>query len=130
MLDSLSELESRLGSEVHLTLVGDGPRLESVGSRVERDPFLSSKVRLFPWLDRAASLEIVADATVGVIPLKPKHSSRELGSPLKLFDYLSVGVPTVISRLDGCNSVDSRLVVHYEALNHCLLYTSPSPRDS
>lgn len=117
VLDSLEDLEATLEQDVRLVLIGDGPRLSAVAERVESSDFLSKRVTFAPWMDRLEALDILAGTTVGLIPLKPKHASKELGSPLKLFDYLAVGVPTVISRLDGCESVESRLVCHYDALD-------------
>lgn len=113
-IDSLPELEARLGRDVRFLMIGDGARLPEITERLEADPEAAARVSLLPWMERTAALELVSRSNVGIIPLRPKTGSIELGSPLKLFDYVAMGLPTVVPRLDGCSSVDSRLVHYYE----------------
>ena len=46
-------------------------------------------------LPRPRLAQVLATADVGVVPLRPKGSTDTCGSPLKMFDYLAAGLPTV-----------------------------------
>lgn len=100
--------------ETTAVLIGDGPRRADVISAIQRFD-LSSRVELLPWMARIEGLERVSTASVGLVPLVPKPGTTALGSPLKLFDYLAVGIPTVASDLDGCRPTESPLLHHYQA---------------
>jgi glycosyltransferase involved in cell wall biosynthesis len=55
----------------------------------------------FKWFDKKKDLhDFMSECTVGVIPWSDKIS-RRLGFPIKLLEYLSVGLPVVTTNIGG-----------------------------
>lgn len=62
---------------------------------------LSSRVIITGWVDKNKLSGYLNQTLLGVIPLQDSFFNRYLTSPLKLFDYLSHGIPIISSDLNS-----------------------------
>ena len=65
------------------------------------DNGLSSRVTVTGWVNKNRLTHYLNRTLLGVIPLEDSFFNRYLTSPLKLFDYLSHGIPIIASDLDS-----------------------------
>lgn len=96
-------LELRPG--VRLLLFGDGPTQSEVHA-LFADAIKRGQVSIGPRLAHAEAAARMRQATVGLVPLRPK-AGRSSGSPLKLYEYLSLGLNVVAARMDGIDESDA-----------------------
>lgn len=57
------------------------------------------QITITGWMDRKRMKEYLLQTAVGVLPLQNTFFNRNLTSPLKLFDYYSLGIPVIASEL-------------------------------
>lgn len=88
LLDALD----RLTGEVVLQVIGDVPE-SPLGARLRAHPRVVLQGRV-PWRQVAGHL---ADADLGVALLQPVRAYLEVEYVVKVFEYLSVGVPVLVS---------------------------------
>lgn len=99
LLDAYSQLKT---SDVKLILAGGRSPVEiDVIKTIMNQKKIRGEVIITGWMPYAALLDMLKEATVGVIPLKDTFYNRYLTAPSKLFDYLSFGVPIVASDLSS-----------------------------
>ncbi|MGB0713891.1 MAG: glycosyltransferase family 4 protein [Gammaproteobacteria bacterium] len=104
----------------HLSIVGSGSaeRMEELRT-LSRDLGIGDRVDLVgPIMPPSERFSIIADHDLCVLPLLPNNVGT---SPLKLFEYLTMGKPTVVADLPSLR----RLVTDGE---HVLLATAEDPR--
>lgn len=92
LLDALSGLLREMPDAAAL-LVGDGPERGALEERVRREG-LEERVRFAGWIGHDKLPEHVAAFDVAVMP-----DSNEYGSPMKIYEYMSMGKPVVAPRL-------------------------------
>lgn len=81
-----------------LVFLGSGPLRPDL-ERLARDLDLDGRVRFVDAVPPDDLLGITASATVGVVPYQPVSLNNRLALPNKVFEYLVVGVPVVVSDL-------------------------------
>lgn len=70
------------------------------------------------WLSPERLAEVMAAADIGLVPLTAKGAADEaIGSPLKLYTYLSGGLTVVAANVDGVREVVSEHVFKYTPLD-------------
>jgi D-inositol-3-phosphate glycosyltransferase len=89
-------------------------RLVMVGARSDADTDsiraraaslgVEDRVEVLPWQAPAALDAIKADLAVGLAPLAIT-SRNQIGSPLKVLEYLSAGIPVIGSDLTGIRAI-------------------------
>ena len=103
---ALALLAELSGFSVELWLVGaksdtDGKSVETLTSKYR----VAKSVRVFPWLNKSNTADLVAAAEVGIGPLALDRNRMAEAQPLKVRFYLALGLPVLInycdSRLDG-----------------------------
>lgn len=95
-LHALAELQDAWPN-ITLLVLGGGeyqPTLVDLTDRLG----LTARVIFRPWLSWQEGLETVSAATLGLVPVIA-DGYGELLLPTKLFDYVSLGIPAVCSRL-------------------------------
>ncbi|MGC9366454.1 MAG: glycosyltransferase [bacterium] len=66
---------------------------------------LSSRVTVTGWINKNRLSHYLNQTLLGVIPLEDSFFNRYLTSPLKLFDYLSHGIPVIASDLNSLRDI-------------------------
>lgn len=95
-VDSLSILAGTLGN-VRLLIYGDGPFRSALESRV-KELGLAERVVFAGWVPGSMRSEVLRRGDIGLILHKVCDLTRHT-IPNKLFDYMSVGLPVVSTRL-------------------------------
>ena len=93
LLEAFRELNHRLAG-MHLLVIGDGPMREWLQGFV-RGAKLDGHVSFTGWRPHDEVAALLAGANVAVAPYPPLEDFYF--SPLKLFEYLALGIPTVAS---------------------------------
>ena len=93
LLDALASLAAA-GAQFELVIVGDGPLLASIRTRVS-ELELGTRIRLTGGLPEAATLAEIARADILVLP------SLMEGLPVVLIEALALGRPVIASRVAG-----------------------------
>lgn len=90
---------------------------ERGGDRIRErsgDLLASGRLELHPWLSPTDLREVLLSADFALLPLGPKHPSSDvIGSPLKLYDYMRLGLPIISTAVDGIPSGLSDLGVRF-----------------
>lgn len=86
-----------LPPEVALVLMGDGELVPWIRDLAEGA--LAGRLYHVPAVPIGDVLTWIAGADIGVIAFEPVDRNNVLGTPNKLFEYLAVGVPVVVSDL-------------------------------
>lgn len=86
-----------------LVLLGDSPSADEI-KRQTHAMGLSDKVYFLGPVDNSDVPKYLAAADVGVIPL-PDVRCWQVSSPLKLFEYMSMELPVVVSDIEAHRSV-------------------------
>ncbi len=92
ILDALPRVLER-APETHVLLLGDGPERPALEA-LARAKGLSERVRMIGWVGHDALPAHVAAFDVAVMP-----NSNEYGSPMKIYEYMAMGVPVVGPKL-------------------------------
>lgn len=98
VVEALAKLPPSVDS-VHFMIAGDGPEQESLVRRA-RELGISGRIR---WIGRMTHEEIpdlLAAADMGCMLFRPVRSIA--GAPLKLNEYLTAGLPVLVSDVPGC----------------------------
>jgi glycosyltransferase involved in cell wall biosynthesis len=95
-LDKLVEAIPYLRGNPAVVFLGDGP-LQDRYRQLSRTAMYAEKLYVHDAVDRGVLADWVADADVGVIPFQPVDRNHLLATPNRLFEYLSTGVPSVVS---------------------------------
>ncbi|WP_087036152.1 glycosyltransferase [Thermococcus litoralis] len=91
-LEEVIKLASRYG--VQLYIIGEGPRLTHIRNIPE-----SYKTKFLGKLEHTKVLEMLASQEwIGIAPYNTKVSHVRYGFPLKVIEYLSCGLPVIISK--------------------------------
>ncbi len=84
--------------DVHLVFLGDGEYRRTLMAAV--DPAkVGERVHFLDAVPQRDLLPYTASASLGVVPYRADCLNTELCTPSKLFEYLGVGVPVVVSDL-------------------------------
>lgn len=103
-------------SDIHLVIIGDGKHKQRLIEMVEERK-LSPYVTFENWLPYHQLPDHIARADIGIIP---RYASpfAELCQPLKLFDYVALKTPVIITRFAAIEeSFDSRSLYYIEPGN-------------
>lgn len=89
----------------HLVVIGgpDGDR-----ERIARgiDPRVTSRIHVFPMMERSSAIRALAAADVGLLTTAPDYAiGRLYTSPLKQFEYLAAGLPILASDVPSSHEV-------------------------
>lgn len=105
-LDTLLEALA-LAPNLRLRVIGDGSEKERFDLRHKiRELALESRVELSGRLPQHSLPEAISGAACAVHALSPKHSiAARFTSPLKLFEYMALGMPIVASDLPSIREV-------------------------
>jgi glycosyltransferase involved in cell wall biosynthesis len=95
-------------SQLHFLLIGDGPLCSSLKSALMQKGIGSDSVTFTGLLLPEQTRNYLAACDIYVCPTQPNpDGSRFFGSPTKLFEYLSMGKPTIASRLEQLQEIVS-----------------------
>ena len=81
----------------------DDPDIAALGERARQSGWRARRLRGHVPYDRVP--EVLAEASVALLPLPDEPVARLFTSPLKLFDYIAAGVPIVASDLPALREV-------------------------
>lgn len=95
LLDAMGMVEDKA---VKLIIVGDGPDLKEFQSAV-RDKLLSDRVLLVGHVPQNELVNYTRIADFGVHAISNTCLNHDLCLPNKLFEYLSAGIPVVVTNL-------------------------------
>lgn len=90
---------SLVDAEFFITDKGEG--LSKVKRLAEK---LKAKLNFFWFPDERVFFKFLSTCSVGVIP-SSNNEARRLGTPIKLFDYMSVGLPVVANDIGGWSRI-------------------------
>jgi colanic acid/amylovoran biosynthesis glycosyltransferase len=90
----------RLGVDVSLNLIGDGPDRQSLLAQAIAAK-IADRVRFHGGKTHGEVAELLKGAHVVVAPSVPTKDGRREGIPVALMEAMSCGVPVVASRLSG-----------------------------
>jgi glycosyltransferase involved in cell wall biosynthesis len=107
-LFDLVEAAGRIGRGV-VVLMGSGRLKEELRERIDAAG-LAQRVRLVDPVPPEELLGYTAGATIGVHPMELRSLNNYYAAPNKLFEYMAVGLPVVVSRLP----VMERVVTEHE----------------
>lgn len=97
---------------VRLILAGEGPERSKVQNAIDRSG--AKNITFLGWQGPDDLETLMASSHMAVVPLLPKHvDSDAVGSPLKLFDYLSAGLVVIAPDLDGVREIAAPSLVTY-----------------
>ncbi len=85
-----------LPTNAFLVVLGYGPLREEL-EELAAELNLSDRVRFVEAVPPDELLGVTASATVGIVPYQPVSLNNELSLPNKIFEYLTVGLPVVVS---------------------------------
>lgn len=89
LLEAFRMVARKVG-DARLLLVGDGPMMPEIRNRV-RESGLEDRVHLTGKVPHQDLPGYIAGFHVGVMP-----DSNDYGSPMKIFEYMSMGIPVVV----------------------------------
>ncbi len=114
----VGSLNKRLGTEILVRLAASLPQdiaLVIVGGKSpeEIDGFLNKfdnselpdNVSLYSWMDKHQLFKILRKSMLGILPLKKTFFNEYLTVPLKLFDYMSCGLPVIASNFPSVREI-------------------------
>jgi glycosyltransferase involved in cell wall biosynthesis len=81
--------------EVRLVIVGSG-RHEADFKQIAAELGLQDSVQFLGWLDYTKAIEVIKECDIGLVP---HHATESWNTtiPNKLFDYMSMGKPVIVS---------------------------------
>jgi glycosyltransferase involved in cell wall biosynthesis len=91
-------------SGVALVLLGYGTLRDELEA-LARAEGLSDRVRFVDAVPPDDLLSFTASATVGVVPYQPVSLNNRLALPNKIFEYLAVGLPVVVSDIPELRAI-------------------------
>jgi glycosyltransferase involved in cell wall biosynthesis len=96
-----------LSPTLQLRIIGDGNDKERAGLRaLVRELNLESRVQFMGRLPQHQLPAVIADAACAVHALPPDHAiAARFTSPLKLFEYMALGMPIVASNLPSVREI-------------------------
>lgn len=95
-------------SQVHFLLIGDGPLKGYLERELSRLGISSASVTLVGFVAQIEAKNYLAACDTFISPTQPnKDGSPFFGSPIKLFEYLSMGKPVIASRLEVLQEIIS-----------------------
>lgn len=94
-LNYLIELISRI-DDITLVMIGDGP-IESNLREIARNLKISERVRFMGMIPSDSLLNYTASGDAGVLLIEDVALNNRLALPQKLFQYLSAGIPQIVS---------------------------------
>lgn len=93
-------LKSNLPSfQISLTIIGEGEETEVVKELLNTSAI---EYRIIEWSNWKQICKISEDCNLGIIPRKNQNIA---GSPLKMMDYISLGLPVLTTRCDGIKDI-------------------------
>jgi glycosyltransferase involved in cell wall biosynthesis len=98
LIDAMAEVVKRV-PQAHLEILGRG-QLEAELKRKVQMLGLEKHVTFSGFVDDDVLLQRLRKAHVGVVPLE-KNPESDLVHTYKMFEYIHLGIPTVISRTTG-----------------------------
>ena len=97
-LDLLIEAAADFPDDAVLVMLGYGP-LEDELRDYAHSLGLGERVVFLEAVTPESLLATTATATVGIVPYQPVSENNRLALPNKIFEYTSVGLPVVVSRI-------------------------------
>lgn len=104
-VDLLIRAWPQTDSRAHLVLIGgpEGDR-ERLLSLIDQN--VSSRIHIFPMMERSAALAALAAADIGLLTSSKDHAIGRIStSPLKQFEYLASGLPILASDVPSSHEV-------------------------
>ncbi len=101
LLDAFLQLPAELGAR--LVITGLGP-LEGILRKKSRDSAAESRIQMLGRVGREQLPKLLDQATLGVAPYR-QSSLASAGDPLKLKEYLALGLPVVTTNVGGIPSL-------------------------
>jgi glycosyltransferase involved in cell wall biosynthesis len=96
---------ARTDDDAHLVLVG-GPECDRKRLEGLVEPAVASRIHIFPMMDHAAAIRVLAAADVGLLTSSKEHEiGRVFTSPLKQFEYLAAGLPVLASDVSSSHEI-------------------------
>lgn len=119
LVEACSFLEA---GSYQLVLVGATPPEKARLQETCQTLGIASHVAILPRLSRPHALRIVAECDCAVVPNPPSAEGTEYTCPIKVFEYLALGLPIVASRLPSLREI----LVEGE---HAEFFRPEDPRD-
>lgn len=82
---------------VELHIVGGGRWFPKVEELINTPLFSRIPIKLITWINHQQMPNILANADVGLFPLIQKNLWTIAKSPTKLFEFMAMGLPTIVS---------------------------------
>lgn len=102
-----------------LRIAGAGQNEERLRDLIDRY-HIGDRVTMEGWCDHERLTQLAIEADVAIVPLSMKSArSDAIGSPLKLYDYLRMGLVVLGTRVDGIEEADG--------MGGLILYEDGSP---
>lgn len=101
-LGDLVRAVAQLDADESLSIIGDGPDVASLGRLIE-DLGVGARVRLLGRVDLESLPGMLSGFDIGVVPL-PDRPEWRVSSPLKLMEYIALGMPVVLTRIEAHES--------------------------
>jgi alpha-maltose-1-phosphate synthase len=117
LVDAIRRLRARGRRDMHAVFIGDGPELP----RVRQAAAGLDGIRLIGAVPHEEIASLLAGADIGVAPFDvaahPALAHEFHWSPLKIFEYMAVGLPVVAPRIERLATIidDGREGVLYDA---------------
>lgn len=87
----IADLRRAGNDDIHFLIIGDGTDMPGVQAAIEADrDVLEDAVKCFGWLEYSEVPKYLATFDLAIFPFTNAYCS-----PLKLFEYLAAGVPTI-----------------------------------
>ncbi|MCF8011395.1 MAG: glycosyltransferase family 4 protein [Clostridiales bacterium] len=101
LIDVFKDFKNKINSKIELHIYGDGPQYEKISRIVGKDDnvVLHGRYDLHTVKD-----QINPSKDIFVLPYKSRGLS-EIGSPIKLYEYMSLGVPTIAASVGQIKEV-------------------------
>lgn len=89
LIDAYEKVRYESNKETNLMIIGDGPMMQNLTSYIEQKG-LTKNVELTGWVEHSEIIKYLRKMDVAI-----HHSANQYMSPLKIFEYLAVGLPVI-----------------------------------
>jgi glycosyltransferase involved in cell wall biosynthesis len=99
-VDRVIEALRNLPEHIVFRLIGDGDEKESIVNMIHAYS-LNNRVEVLPIVPVEELPGLLSDCHAGVIPSRRTEATNSAMLPVKLLEYTSLGIPSVVSKLDN-----------------------------